>query len=88
MNNSEIKDIPIISIKTIEKNTSKSYTDTQSNIDTLTKVAEITGRSFNDVLKQIVSNFIINGKIYNPEEDKYYGIEEMLKKHKETNVEK
>lgn len=71
--------IPTISIKKIEKNVSKTYTDTESNIKVLEKISKITYRSFNDVLKEIVNNFIENGQIYNPEENKYYGVKDIVK---------
>lgn len=76
--------IPTISIKKIEKNVSKTYTDTESNIKAIEKIAEITYRSFNDVLKEIVNNFIQNGRIYNPDEDKYYDVKEIVEKAKEN----
>ena len=43
------KFMPIISVKRIEKNISKTYTDTESNIKFIEKIADITYRSFNDV---------------------------------------
>lgn len=74
--------IPTISIKKIEKNISKTYTDTESNIKAIEKIAEITYRSFNDVLKEVLNNFIQNGRIYNPDEDKYYNVKEIIKENK------
>lgn len=67
-----------ISIKTTEKNISKTYTDSENNIKTLEKIAQITNRSFNDTLKEIVGNFIENGEIYDPCEKKYYSVEEVI----------
>lgn len=71
--------IPTISIKTAEKKLSKTYTDSKNTIDTLNKIAKITHRSFNDVLKEIINNFIENGKIYDPNEEKYYTVNEIIK---------
>ncbi|MCK9470721.1 MAG: hypothetical protein M0Q88_03080 [Bacilli bacterium] len=81
MNNKDL-DTPIISIKKIEKNLSKTYTDTQSNILTIEKLSNITGRSFNEIIKELVNNFIQNGKIFEPDEEKYYSVEEIIKKYK------
>lgn len=78
MVNNNDNNIPIISIKTIEKNLAKTYTDKENNIKTLEKIAKLTHRSFNDVLKEIVNNFIQNGKIYDPEKDKFYTVREFV----------
>lgn len=80
MENKNNNFIPTISIKKIEKNASKTYTDTESNIKILEKISTITYRSFNDVLKEIVNNFIENGQIYDPEENKYYEVKEIVTK--------
>ncbi|MCQ4924965.1 hypothetical protein NE686_17830 [Tissierella carlieri] len=76
--------VPVISIKTIERNLSKTYTDTESNINTLQIVADTTKRSFNDVIKELVNNFIENGQIFNPEENKYYTVKEIVEKYKSS----
>lgn len=80
MENKNNNFIPTISIKKIEKNASKTYTDTESNIKILEKISTITYRSFNDVLKEIINNFIENGQIYDPEENKYYEVKEIVTK--------
>lgn len=80
MENKNNNFIPTISIKKIEKNASKTYTDTESNIKILEKISTITYRSFNDVLKEIVNNFIENGQIYDPEENNYYEVKEIVTK--------
>ena len=72
---------PVISIKTIEKRLGRTYTDTESTINLLEDIAKLTHRSLNDVLKEIVNNFIENGQIYNPEENKYYGVKEIVEKY-------
>ena len=82
------KFMPIISVKRIEKNISKTYTDTESNIKFIEKIADITYRSFNDVLKEIVNNFIQNGKIYDPDKDKYYDVKEIIEKRMESGNDK
>ena len=69
---------PILSVKKIQKTISKTYTDTEVNIATLDSIAKFTGRSFSDVLRNIVDNFIQNGRIYEPEENKYYTVKEIL----------
>lgn len=76
--------IPIISVKKIEKNVSKTYTDTESNIKALEKISEVTYRSFNDVLKEIVNNFIQNGQIYEPDKNEYYNVKEIIDKRMEN----
>jgi ferritin-like metal-binding protein YciE len=76
--------IPIISVKKIEKNVSKTYTDTESNIKALEKISEVTHRSFNDVLKEIVNNFIQNGQIYEPDKNEYYNVKEIIDKRMEN----
>jgi len=70
---------PTISIKKIEGTQSKTYTDYNSNIDTLDKLAIVTNRSFNDVLKEIVKDFLDNGRIYDEDNDKYIPIREIEK---------
>lgn len=72
------KNIPIISIKKIERNISKTYTDTETNIKAIEKIAKQTYRSFNDVLREIVNNFIENGQIYDPENKEYYSVKEII----------
>ena len=79
MENNNNANVPTISIKTIEKNVSRTFTDKQSNMDILNQIATITHRSFNDVLKEIVNNFIQNGKIYGPDKNKYYTVDEIIK---------
>lgn len=74
--------IPTISIKKIEKNVSKTYTDTESNMKAIDIIAEVTRRSSNDVLKEIVKNFIQSGKIYDSEENEYYDVKEVIEKYK------
>lgn len=75
---------PVISIKTIEKKLGRTYTDTESTILLLEDIAYLTHRSLNDVLKEIVNNFIENGQIYDPEEEEYYGVMEIVEKHKKN----
>lgn len=75
----EGRNIPTISIKKVEKNVSKTYTDKESNIKAIEKIAEITYRTFNDVLKEIVNNFIENGQIYDPDKNQYFSVKEMIK---------
>lgn len=72
--------LPTISIKKVEKNISKTYTDSESNIKAIEKIAEFTYRSFNDVLKEIVNNFIQNGKIHDLDNNKYYSVKEIINK--------
>jgi len=70
---------PTISIKPIIKNESKTYTDREDIIQLLNDIAEFTNRSFNDVLKEIVHDFLNNGTIYDPENDAYYPIRDISK---------
>lgn len=73
--------IPTISIKKTEKNISKTYTDTESNISTIEAIAKLTNRSINDVLKELVNNFIQNGKIYDPTSEAHYSVKEFIEKN-------
>lgn len=83
MDNKNDKISIAISIKQVEKNVSKTYTDNEQTIETLNKITKITNRSFNDVLKSIVASFIDNGTIYDPSEKEYYSIKQIIEKYKE-----
>ena len=80
MNNNNENNYPIVSIKQIEKKVGRTYTDSESTILILEKIAELTHRSLNDVFKEIVSNFIENGKIFDPDNNKYYEVKGIVEK--------
>lgn len=70
-----------LSIKVVEKNASKTYTDSASTLKKIEDLSLITNRSFNEILKEIVNDFLTNGSIYDSENDKSYSIDEILDMH-------
>ncbi|WP_459195797.1 hypothetical protein [Wukongibacter baidiensis] len=79
---------PTICIKKIEGSISRTYTDVESKINLLQKLSSVTNRSFNDVLKAIVDEYIKHGRVYDSDNDQYIFVKDLNKMFKFDNENK
>jgi len=78
---------PTIKIEKKEKSVAKSFSHKESVIEDLVLLTEITGKSFNDVMREIIDGFLTQGLIEDPASDEGTPIKEYLKEYRKKQQE-